>query len=365
MRLAELLKQHWPDYVATYGGSIPPEHWRAVEAVLSCRTPRLGGHVHACTDCGTEHFVYHSCNHRACPSCGRREQQLWSAKQQSRRLPVPYYMLTFTVPQQLHAPIRAHPKIHYAILFAASSAAVRDLASDRKYLGGESGFISVLHTWTRKIAFHPHVHLLVPAIALADGGGALQQPKNEDYLFPHQRLAKQYRDHYLRILLERHIEQYAELDPKLRTMRWNVNLQKVGSGKAALRYLAAYVRRSAFSEQRLLGLTDDGRIRMSWRDSSDGKTKFMRLEPKELIRRWLQHVLPKGFTRVRYYGFLAAAAHHSFRRLRFLLKAKEHPIELPEEKPMTCPCCNGTLHLLHRIQPVRGPPLSTTILHKQ
>lgn len=364
MRLAGLLEQHWPEYVATEGGFISPAHWRAVEAVLSCRTPRLGGHVHACTDCGTKHYVYHSCNHRACPSCGRREQQLWSAKQQSRRLPVPYYMLTFTVPQQLHMQIRAYPGIHYAALFAASAAAVKELAANSKYLGGETGFISVLHTWTRQMAFHPHVHLLMPAIALVEGGLALQHPKNEAYLFPHQRLANDYRNHYLCLLREKHPKLYADLDLALHTMRWNVNLQKVGRGKAALRYLAAYVRKSAFSEERLLGIDDDGRIRMSWRDSNDGTTKLMHLEPCELIRRWLQHVLPKGFTRVRYYGFLAPAAHRSFRRLRFLLRAIAHPVEIPEEKPMTCPCCNATLHQLRRIQPVRGPPLSTAVLYR-
>ena len=364
MNLAELLRKHWPEYVAHAGGAgkIPTPHWRAVEAVLACRTPRLGGHVHACTDCGREHYLYHSCNHRACPRCGQRERQLWAARQQSRRLPVPYFMLTFTVPAQMHGFFRRYERVAYRTLFAAASAAIKELAADPKYLGGGAGFIAVLHTWTRQMAFHPHVHVLIPAAGLSEDGCHVRLPDNPEYLFPHARLAERYRKRFLLHLSDRHPGLLEALDPAVHTMPWNVNVRRAGRGKSALRYLAAYVNRSAFSEERLLGYDGQGNIRMAWRDSSDGKRKLMSLRPVEFIRRWLQHVLPKGFTRLRHYGFLSAAAAQSFVRLRFLLGGRPLAVELPEERPPCCPHCEGTLEHLRKIQPVRGPPQSIGLL---
>lgn len=297
MTLAGILRRHWPEYVRHYGaGKLPAAHWRAAEAVLSCRTPRLGGHVHACTDCGEEQYVYHSCNHRACPRCGAREQQLWAARQQTRRLPVPYYMVTFTVPRQLHRLFRRHQRLAYKCLFAAASLALKDLFAEPKHFGGQSGFTAVLHTWTRQMQFHPHLHLLVPAAALrADGLEALRA-KQEHFLLPHAPLARCYRRHFLGYLRGKHPGLYRQLDPQVLRVDWNVNLRHVGRGKKAIRYLAAYVAKSAFSEKRLAGYDEQGRIRLRYTDSSDGRSKVTALPPCEFIRRWLQHVLPRGLT---------------------------------------------------------------------
>lgn len=331
--------------------------------MLSCRTPRLGGHVHRCTDCGSDHYAYHSCNHRACPRCGGREQQEWAARQQARLLPVPYFMLTFTVPQQMHAFFRCYERIAYTTLFAAASGAVKDLCANPKHLGGEAGFIAVLHTWTRQMQFHPHLHLIVPAVALSPDGCEVIHSKNSEYLLPHAALAERFRNRFLAHLSDKHPGLAADLDTPLWQMRWNVNLQAVGRGKSALRYLAAYVGKSAFSERRLVGYDSQGRIRLWWTDSGSGKRQLMALEPCEFIRRWLQHVLPKGFTRVRHYGFLSAAAHKAYRRLRFLLGCARAKVEQPEEVPMCCPHCDGPMEQLRRILPARGPPLSTALLY--
>lgn len=367
MTLADLLRQHWSEYVARQGGAgkIPAPHWRAVEAVLSCGTPRLGGHVYGCTDCGSEHFAYHSCNHRACPRCGGQGQQEWSARQQARLLPVPYFMLTFTVPEQLRGFFRRYERIGYTALFAAASGAVKDLFANPKHFGGEPGFIAVLHTWTRQMQFHPHLHLIVPAVALSPGGCEVLHAQHPEYLLPYRALAERYRNRLLAHVRQRHPGLFAELDPQLQTMLWNVNLQCVGRGKSALRYLAAYVGKSAFSESRLIGYDAQGRIRMWWTDSNSGKRKIMALEPCELIRRWLQHVLPKGFTRVRHYGFLSGAARNAYRRLRFLLGAA--PVQMPEaiDEPMCCPHCEAQMERLRKIHPVRGPPLSTALFHSR
>lgn len=365
MTFAEILRQHWSEYVARVGGAgkIPAPHWRAVEAVLTCRTPRLGGHVHACADCGGEHFAYHSCNHRACPQCGGREQQLWAARQQARRLPVPYFMLTFTVPEQLRGFFLRHDRVAYQLLFAAVSGAVSELFADPKHFGGQAGFTAVLHTWTRQMLFHPHLHLLVPAAALGPDGLTAIRAKYPDYLLPFDPLKRRYKERFLGGLRDKHPGLYAELDPQVTKIDWNVNITAVGRGKKAIRYLAAYVSKSAFSEERLAGYDLHGRVRLRWRDSNDGKRKIMPLEPVELIRRWLLHVLPKGLTRLRHFGYLCAAARKAYRRLRFLLGGKHLAVELPPEEAMRCPCCDGPMQRLRKILPARGPPLSAALLY--
>lgn len=365
MRLADILRRHWPEYVAGVGGAgkVPSPHWRAVEAVLACGTSRLGGHVHACTDCGTQHYAYHSCNHRACPRCGGQGQALWAAHQQARLLPVPYFMVTFTVPEQLRGFFRRYERLAYTGLFAAASGAVKELFGNPKHFGGQAGMIAVLHTWTRQIQFHPHVHLIVPAVALGQDGCSVVPARNPEYLLPYRALADAYRNRFLRELKAKHPQLFAGLDAQLGSMQWNVNVRSVGRGKRALRYLAAYVGKSAFNEGRLRGYDDKGRIRVEWTDSSSGQRRLMALEPSELIRRWLQHVLPKGFTRVRHYGFLSGAARKAYRRLRFLLGGGRVQIELPKEAPLCCPHCDGPMERLRKIQPARGPPLSTALLY--
>ena len=365
MNLAGILRRHWREYVRHVGGAgrVPALHWRAVEAVLSCRTPGMGGHLYRCPDCRDRHYAYHSCNHRACPCCGSREQQIWAARQQARRLPVPYFMLTFTVPEALRGFFLRYDRLAYKSLFAAASGAVKDLFAETKHFGGQAGFTAVLHTWTRQMQFHPHLHLLVPAAALGPDGCEAIRAKYPDYLLPHAKLAARYRDLFLANLREKHPDLYAGIDPQVRRMDWNINLKLVGRGKKALRYLAAYVNKSAFSENRLAGYDEQGRIRLWWVDADDGKRKLMRLTPVEFIRRWLLHVLPKGLTRVRHYGFLSAAARKAYRRLRFLLGGKHLPVELPATQPMSCPCCKKPMELLRKILPARGPPLSTALLY--
>lgn len=364
MTLADILQRHWPAYVARCGGpaAIPAAHWRAVEAVLSCRTPRLGGHRHRCGGCGGEHFVFHSCNHRACPRCGGREQQRWAARQRARLLPVPYFMITFTVPAQLRGFFLRHDRIACATLFAAASAAVKDLFAQARHIGGEAGFVAVLHTWTRQMAHQPHLHLVVPAVALAPGGAAVVRPADPEFLLPHAPLARRYRSCFLSLLRERHPGPARELDAQTRRLHWNVNVQRVGSGRTALSYLAAYVGKSAFSESRLAGSDEQGRIRLWWTDSGHGRPQLMTLSAHEFIRRWLLHVLPAGFTRVRHYGFLSGAARKAFRRLRFLLGCGRVRVESLPEAPLRCARCGEALVRQGRIPPARGPPLSRALL---
>ena len=250
----------------------------------------------------------------------------------------------------------------YKVLFAAASGAVKDLFADPKHFGGQPGFIAVLHTWTRQMAYHPHLHLILPAVALSPEGCEVIHAKYPEFVLPHVPLAERYRERFIGHLQDKHPGIASEIDPALAQTRWNINIRSVGRGQSALRYLSAYVAKSAFSERRLDGYDPNGRLRLWWTDSTSGRRKCMTLEPVEFIRRWLLHVLPKGFTRVRHYGFLSGAARAAYRRLRFLLGCPSVQVVLPEETPMCCPCCHGPMQRTHKIPPVRGPPLSSALL---
>lgn len=362
MHFADILRAHWSDYVAGAEGPIPSRQWRAVEAVLSCRTERRGGHVHHCARCRCEHYIFHSCNHRSCPACGNRDQEQWTRRQEARLLPVPYYLITLTVPDPLRRLFLHHPRELYPLFFAEAAGAVRDLCGNPRHLGGEPGFIAVLHTWTRRMLHHPHLHLLVPAVALGQGGAHLVHPRHEEYLIPKRALARRLRTRFEARLQSDHPQLAARVDLSIHSQDWVVQCKEAGRGKCALRYLAAYVKKSAFSESRLAGYDADGRVLLRYKDSADDQWKIEPLEPRELIRRWLLHVLPKGLVRIRHFGWLSPAAGKTLRRIRFLLGLGPVRPCKPLTAPPACPRCHGPLTFLRRILPVRGPPLSRQIL---
>lgn len=364
MRFADILRAHWPGYVAAAKGPIPSRHWRAVEAVLSCRTLRRGGHVGYCARCRREHHLLHSCNHRACPRCGAREQAQWAARQEARLLPVPYYLITITVPDALRRLFLRYPRELYPLFFAQVAGSVRDLCANPRYLGGAPGFIAVLHTWTRRMLHHPHLHVLIPAVGLKEGGCALVHPRHEDYLIAEPALARRLRARFEKSLRQHHPGLAATIDLSTCSQDWVVHCKHAGHGRSALRYLAAYVKKSAFSESRLVGCDAQGRILLRYKDSADNRWKIEPLDPLELIRRWLLHVLPRGLVRVRHYGWLSAAAAKAFGRIRFLLGLG--PLRAPKAPAVAvaslCPLCKAPLEGLRRIAPARGPPLSRQIL---
>ena len=213
----------------------------------------MGGKLYRCDGCSKYHFAYYSCNHRNCPQCGSLDQQVWAAKQEAKLLPVPYFMVTFTLPDKLRYLCLAWPKILYPLLLTESAGALRDVIAT-KYQGGRTGHVSVLHTWGRQMQHHPHVHCIVPAIVFDEAACELVHPRKSDFLVSYRPLAARFRSRLYTALRDHHPEIYAQLTPDARRVlgcqqQWNVNLQHVGRGKTALRYLARYVRRSAFSPE--------------------------------------------------------------------------------------------------------------------
>jgi len=366
LTLAELLQEHWPGYARANRSRLAAPHYRAVRRALACRTPELGGRLYRCGDCSRHHFSYHSCNHRNCPQCGALDQKLWSAKQEARLLPVPYFMVTFTLPAQLRSLCLAHPKQLYDLILKESAGALSDVIAT-KHRSGSCGFTSVLHTWGRQMQHHPHVHCIVPALALDPETDELIHPDNDTFLVHFKPLAARFRSRMQSAIEEQHPGLHKELTSAQKralapAATWNVKLQHVGKGVTALRYLARYVHRSAFAPKRLLGYDGRGRVRLRWTCSKTGCDAILALTPHEFIRRWLLHVLPKGFTRVRHYGWLSSAAARTRARIRLLLGvAPEATGERPDEGPFACPHCNGTLHYvreLERLPSPRGPPAS-------
>jgi hypothetical protein len=367
LALADLLHEHWPGYAHANAVRPHADHYRAVRRVLACRTPEMGAHMYRCGDCRRMHFAYHSCNHRNCPQCGALDQQIWSAKQEARLLPVPYFMVTFTIPQQLRSLCLGHPKVVYDLMLRCSADTLRDVvATKTKAPDARIGSTAVLHTWGRQMQHHPHVHHIVPARAFYQKSDRVIYPDKATFLVHYAPLAARFSSLLYQALKNDHPEIYQNLTRDQRralapATTWNVQLQHVGRGKTALRYLARYVQRSAFAPSRLLGYDDAGRVLLRWTDSDTGKTGVLKLSPHEFIRRWLLHVLPKGFTRVRHYGYLSSAAKKTRLRLRVLLGTTiDDPLpKLPEAKPFVCEHCGGKLTFIREIarpNPMRGPP---------
>lgn len=352
LSLAEVLRQHWPQYERQFASDILPSHRRAVHAILSCRTPALGGEVYRCPDCRKDHFVYHSCNHRACPQCGNAQATEWLERQKLKLLPVPYYLVSFTVPEGLRLWLRAHQKLGYSAMLQESAGALQDVASREKYLGAQVGCLSVLHTWGRQLQFHPHVHCVVPAGGLRADGLRWCRPKYPDYFLPQQVLADRFRNR-LETALKDHPD-FAQIPSRVWAQAWVTDVEKVGSGEPALKYLSAYVFRTALGSQRILQ-DQDGFITFKYKDSQDKTWHTLRLAALEFIRRFLQHVLPKGLQRVRSYGWLSAAATARWDRILALLDwTPPVPLPIPASPPPLCPLCGTLLQRLGTF--TRGPP---------
>ena len=353
VRLAEIFRRHWPAYRAKFGHAIPPAQRRAVTAILSCRTPQRGGQLFAC-DCGALHFAYHSCGHRACHQCGQGAAQDWARRQELKLLPVPYFLVTFTVPEELRATIRAHPQELYAALFRESSGALHDVALTK--LGIELGFIGVLHTWTRQLIYHPHVHYLVPGGGLTPDGLRWKRVSDPQFFLPTRVLAARFRNRLRQHLEREHQDLLKQIPARAWRTGWVVDVQPVGRGQTALRYLAAYVQKTALSASRLLAC-DERTVTFTHQDRATGQTKTLRLSGEEFLRRFLQHVLPTGFQRVRHFGWLSPAAKKRWERLQALLDwkpaAPPAAAAAPNWAPL-CPRCQKPMRLLGPL--ARWPP---------
>ena len=323
VEMAEIIRRHGSRYRAKYGGRMLPSHRQVMRAIERCRTPALGGHVYHCEECEETEYHYHSCRNRHCPKCQNGKAQEWLEKQQDMLLPVRYFLVTVTLPGDLRGVARSHQKLVYDLLFRTSAAAMQHLARDPRFVGAQLGMVGVLHTWGRNLVYHPHVHYLVPGGGVA-ADGETWLPARKNFLFPVKALSKIFRAKFRDAL--RQTACFADVPAEVWQQEWVVHGQPVGNGVSALKYLAPYIFRVAISNNRILKLAD-GKVTFRYRTSDTGKLRLCTLPAEEFIRRFLQHVLPKGFVKVRYYGFLSSGCRQRLAALRHQLG--DLPADLP------------------------------------
>ncbi|MFQ5923405.1 MAG: IS91 family transposase [Anaerolineales bacterium] len=356
IELAEIFRRHGPAYRDKYGPRMLPSHLRAMRDIEDCRTQALGGHVYLCPDCEHTRYNYHSCKNRHCPKCQHQDAERWLDQQRELRLPVPYFLLTFTLPGPLRELARRHQKYIYHLLFRASAAATQQLARDPRLVGGQVGLIGVLQTWARDLSYHPHVHYLVPGGGMA-GNGETWLPCRKSFLLPVRALAILFRAKFRDGL--RKTDWFEEIPAEVWTQDWVVHCLPVGSGVAALKYLAPYIFRVALSNRRIRQFVGN-QVTFCYKDSQSGESRSLTLSAEEFIRRFLQHVLPRGFVKVRYYGFFSSGKRRllaALRRLLGILAVAKLLRDPPRRNPpeLRCPSCGSVMRWIQTLRP-RGPP---------
>jgi hypothetical protein len=321
LEVADIVRHYGDAYLARYGAVTSTAQYRVLQAVAQCRTAILGGHKAQCDRCGHEEISYNSCRNRHCPKCQGSAQAAWLAARERELLDVPYCHVVFTLPAQLSPLALQNPRVLYSLLFQTMAETLQTIARDPKHLGAEIGFLGVLHTWGQTLHHHPHIHCLVPAGGLAvDGTAWVPCPKR--FFLPVRVLSRLFRRTFLTALRQAAVQGRLNLEGQcqrwrvpaawrqllmtLQQMEWVVYAKPPLPGpQRVLRYLARYTHRVAITNRRLLAC-DDGQVTFRWKDYQRGnRQRLMTLDAVEFLRRFLLHVLPRGFQRMRHYGFFA------------------------------------------------------------
>lgn len=327
---------------------------RAIWALTHCRTAAMGGHVHACAQCGQSHFAYHSCNHRACPQCGKETAAQWVELELGKRVGAPYFMVTFTLPVELR-PLFFTPaaKQVYELFFAAASAALSGTLAAPRWLGADpSGFTMILHTWNQRLLFHPHIHCIVPGAGI-NVSGRVVSVKSPGFLVPQPVLRSAFRQHFREMLNRLKLPADSPgVDPAVWKKDWGVHLQSFGDGGRAIQYLGAYVCRTAIGDSRILAVDETG-VTFTWKDRAHGNARRVeRVSGVEFVKRYLRHVLPTAMRAIRRYGFCHPAARDKRERIAFLTGCPLvlGTVDPPSPKPgPLCPCCGTKMIPLMRL----------------
>ena len=394
VEVADILRAHADDYQRAYSPS--PAQQKVMRHIADCRTAVLGGHVEQCDSCGRQRISFNSCRDRHCPKCQSAARDDWIEAQLTKLLPVPYFHVVFTLPEQLNPLALANQKVLFDILFATAAATLREIAADEKHLGADIGFTAVLHTWGQNLMFHPHLHCVVTGGGLSADGKSWVGTRN-DFFLPVKILGKLFRGKFLHALKEAYLTgklrlagSTAELTDQqhwrtfldgLYHKHWVVYAKPPFAGPDhVFRYLGRYTHRIAISNHRLVAF-DNGRVSFTMKDyTQQGLCKVLSLDAVEFIRRFLLHVLPKGYTRLRHFGLCAA------RNIRTKLEAARGILAVDNNRPLlplikddrpwcqrfldrtgidllACPHCTaGRLIQLRRIEPVGRtsmPPIGT------
>jgi hypothetical protein len=352
--MADIVCQYGTEYLKKYDEHILPSHRKVMQHITSCRTPAMGGQKFLCQSCGKVHYSYHSCRNRHCPKCQNDRIDDWLEKQFNLLLSVPYFMATVTVPDILRPVFRSHQKKMYHLFFKASAEGLMLLAKDRRFLGADIGMMGILQTWTRQLAYHPHIHFLIPGGGIRKNRWKYSKPDFLMHVKPLSRL--------IRRLFREKLKQtdlFDRVPASLWKKEWVCHIEPVGNGEAVLKYLAPYVYRVAVSDRNILNV-DNGNVTFRYKEQDNQSFQYATVNAPEFLRRFLQHVLPKGFVKIRYFGFLATKKRktldHVKERIGYRLCSKSPSYPKKPRKAMTCPDCGNVLIFLCEIPRYRGPP---------
>jgi hypothetical protein len=375
LEVADVFRTYEKDFFTRWGHVLSPQQKKAFAAIRDCRTAALGGHVDECDECGHRAISYNSCRNRHCPKCQAMARAKWLAEREAELLPVPYFHVVFTLPQQIGALALQNAREIYGILFRAVSETLLALAADPNRLGAAIGFLAVLHTWGQNLHLHPHIHCVVPGGGIGPDGASWVGSRKSFFL-PVRVLSRLFRIKFLIYLrkafregkLHVHGEMAGLAQPaafealcrQAGQIEWLVYAKApFGGPEQVLKYLARYTHRVAISNRRLLSI-EDGRVTFEWKDyAADNQTKTMTLDAVEFIRRFLLHIVPAGFMRIRPYGFLANRARRKklalCRALLAAVPANSKPSgasvivrqgETEKEDRKLCPVCKAG-HMVH------------------
>jgi hypothetical protein len=390
LEVADIFRRYGPAWRADQRGHLSLGQLKVMTAIERCRTAALGGHALRCDGCGAAQVAYNSCRNRHCPKCQASAAQRWLQERQADLLPVEYFHVVFTLPAQVAAVAYQNKALIYGMLFDVAAEVLQMIAGDPKHLGARIGVTLVLHTWGSALTHHPHVHGIVPGGGLVrDGSGWI--PCRRGFFLPVRVLSRLFRRRFLEELLKARSEGRLRLQGALATLadgaafaRWAAPLRKAewvvyakrpfAGPQAVLAYLSRYTHRVAISNSRLIGMAD-GQVTFRWKDyRAKGRTKHkaMTLDAPEFIRRFLLHVLPSGFHRIRHYGLLSNASHkQDIARVRELLgvQGSQEQTQHAEEPSKTqaegaaptficrhCGCAMTIVEIILRVQNIRGPP---------
>lgn len=336
MELKTLIKQYKPALIKKYRGTLLPRQYNALHCIERCRTAQSGELYVQCKQCTHAHWSPLSCGNRACPTCQNHEVNQWLDRQKQKLLPVEYFMVTFTLPAQLRQLAWHRQKAIYNIFFTTVASTLKDFGLNPDKLDGDIGLTAVLHTHNRRLDYHPHIHVIVP-------GGAINQQRKQwkklkgKYLFNEFALAKVYRARFL-AALNKHKLSIPNNTPK----QWVANVQHVGKGLPALKYLSRYLYRGVISEKNIIS-NKNGKVTFTYTDSNTKKSEYRTLKGEDFLALVLKHVLPRGFRRVRDYGFLHANAKALLTLVQLILQVKLKPMEKRKRADFICPICQSSM----------------------
>jgi Putative transposase/Transposase zinc-binding domain len=352
----EIFTTFGPEYLQRYATAMPKAHRKVIDAIIACRTEACGMAFYQCESCAEPRQFYRSCGNRHCPTCQHNKSQQWLQNQIQRQLPGHHFLITFTVPEQLRHFMRQNQRVSYSALFKASSDAIKKLALDPKHIGADlPGFFGVLHTWGRTLHYHPPTHYIVCGGALSWSDGSWH-PSRINFFLPVQALSQIFRAKFRDLMKQAHL--FDPIPADVWHIDWNVNSQTVSSSEATLKYLAPYVFKVAISNSRIVNV-QDRTVLIRYRKPHSERPRILALEVMEFIRRFLHHVLPTGFMKIRCYGFMNPNCAVPLDRIRCLIElsygfAADLPLpDIEPRRPNVCPSCGGLLKLRSVLPPLK------------